>query len=183
MPLQPEYLFYVVIFLTLIILSVSVGVRVLMKYFELRKKEFIYVGICAILISEPAWPVVINNFMYFLGFQEGLSILILAIIGYIGMPLAFLMWLFAVADLIYIKHQTIIRVISIIIATSYQILFIIYVFNLPDSSNDIFFNFIINLYSGVMALILLITALSFAKKCSKSSDPRIRLKGKFILIV
>ena len=74
-------------------------------------------------VSEPAWPIVINNLLLFLGFQEELPIQMSLVIGYIGMPLAFLMWLFAVADLMYKRHRNEIRMISIILATIYQILF------------------------------------------------------------
>ena len=123
MPLQPYYLFEFSINLFLISLSIFVGSKISLKYFEHKRIEFICVGITAITISEPWWTFPINSFLLFLG-ASVLPAQLTQLIGFVGIPVGIFTWIYAITVLMYEKWKRTIVISSAIYLFSSELFYI-----------------------------------------------------------
>ncbi len=170
-----------------VVISLLVGLRILLKYFEHKRTELIAVGVSWMGISTP-W--IGNSLSFLLYVLAGYR---LELFPYLFMenafiPLAIICWIYAFSTLVYprlVKKMTVsIGVICLI----YEIFLIAALIINPeiigtlegmfDSSHTI----IPNIFRIFGIFIVLITGTIFARKSMTSEDPSVHWKGKFLLI-
>ena len=174
------------------LISFLLGLLILRKYFTLKDKRLLLVGITWILLISPWWPDSISFVL--LIFSGGGINLHNAVYFFIANALIapiYFTWGKAFADLVISEKPNIkkIFIVSLTIwGIVFEILFLIMFINDYNSvgvRQTVFYvewtDFIdINLL--VSSVFFTITGLVFGGKALKSKDPEIKLKGKFLLI-
>ena len=111
--------------LLFVIISLTVGVKISLKYFSLRAKELILVGIAWICLSSPWWSAPFS-FLTYAFFGVVWEIHVFFIIGNIFIPVALISWIYAFAKMAYDKVKTKLLIIYSIICTAFLIFFLIF---------------------------------------------------------
>lgn len=169
------------------IISIFVGLRILSKYFEYKRRELILVGISWIGIASPWIPDSIN-FIMILGFSSILTEEAYLIIGNVFMPLIIICWLIVITDFLYKARQKLILILCLIWTVIFETIFFTLLF--IDSSLvgtflgpfHVEFGDFITFTLLFTIVILLISGLLFARESLKSEDKEIKLKGKFLIV-
>ena len=174
--------------LIFVIISILIGIRLILKYFEKKNREFFLVGITWIGISTP-WMHGAISFIMILLFNTSLSVEIRFIIGNVFIPIIVVIWLIAFTDLFYQEKQKLILIIFSVIAVIYEVIFFILLFT--DTSligtfigpfqvrYTLFIRITMSFYAGLA----LITGVIFAVKTIKAgTSPEMILRGKFLLL-
>jgi len=175
-----------------VVVSIIVGLKILSIYSNTENRDFIFVGITWIGMSEPTLPMAIS-FFWNLIFHEGLSFVPYVILGIGGVPFFIFCWMVAFTDLLYKAKQKIILMIYAITGILFEIVFFASIIINPNLIGvfEGAHNQIVHLdfeYRGfTMVYILfgmatiLITGILFARESLRSEIPEIKLKGKFLL--
>ncbi len=173
--------------LLFVIISLTVGVKISLKYFSLRAKELILVGIAWICLSSPWWSAPFS-FLTYAFFGVVWEIHVFFIIGNIFIPVALISWIYAFAKMAYDKVKTKLLIIYSIICTAFLIFFLIFMVidvNLIgefDGTFDARYVSFTRIFQAFAILSALLTGVLFALKSFKSDDATIRWKGRFLLI-
>ena len=173
--------------LTFIIISLIIGLRILLKYFKYKNKVFITVSLTWIfLVTTWWWPSFNFLSMGFFGIRlSNLSYLILA---NFFIPLAILFWIYSFSSLNLQNKNKIIVVILGLISVLYEIVLFVLLFTYPDLigveiTPGVISRTPLTLGFAIFAiLIAFIMGIIFAFNSIKSDDPKIRWKGRFLLI-
>ncbi len=173
--------------LLFVVISVLVGLRLIFKYFEVKKRVFLLVGLAWIGFSNPWIPDSIN-FVLILSFNITLNEVAYLIIGNVFLPFFLIVWLIAFTDLLYKDRQKQILLISVILTVIFEISFFALLavnVNLIGKSLGPFhyeFSPFIEVYLIICILVVLITGLLFSRESFRSSIPELRLKGILLMI-
>lgn len=168
-----------------VILSFFVGLKIAAKYYSIKKKEFLLVGFSWIGLSEPWWPSAFS-FLLVIFTGKGLSFEIYVILGNVGIPFFFSLYLIAFTELLYPKKTKIILLLIIIYGIIFEIIFFYLLFTNPiaigvlNDPIDIEYKYFIMIFLLSMVVIIFITFLVFAHHSLKSESSEIRLKGRFL---
>lgn len=181
MAFNPIYLIKFVFFTVILSLSFLLGIKIMSKYFEHKKKEFLLVGITAIIVSEPWWVTPIENMLLFLD-AAPLSSGVIQFITFFALPVGIFSWLFALTELIYKGNQKRLLIISAIYSVIFEVLFIPLTVTYPDMREHLPSLLIIGGYMFSFLIVTLVTGLLFARECIKSDDPVLRLKAQFLRV-
>ena len=174
--------------LIFVVISILIGIRLIMKYFEKKNREFFLVGITWIGISTP-WMHGAISFIMILLTNSSLSIETRFIIGNVFIPIIVVIWLIAFTDLFYQEKQKLILLLFSVIAIIYEVIFFILLFT--DTSligtfvgpfqvrYTLFIRITMSFYAGLA----LVTGVIFAVKTIKAgTSPEMILRGKFLLL-
>ncbi|TXT60482.1 MAG: conserved membrane protein of unknown function [Promethearchaeota archaeon] len=189
MTLAPIELYNGTLFTIFVLISILLGLRIASRYFEKKDRVFLLVGFSWIFIVCPWYPSTIAFFNALItGASPGLSAEIYFILGNIFIPVALFLWLIALTDLLFPKKQILIITLGIIYALAFYILFF-YLLSIDPSligelrgDIDVSYNLFIAIFLAFTILIVLITGILFARPSLDSEDPKIRLKGKLLII-
>lgn len=168
-------------------LSIYVGARLISKYFKLKQKELLLVGICWILLVCPWYPAGISFIMY-LFTTTNLTEIPYFIIGNTLIPVAISLWITVLSDFLELRRKKIIIYLSIIYGLFFEISFFILLVIDPNligvlkGITDVQYGLFIAAYVFTLLVIILITGILFTRQSLKSNDPDIQLKGKLLLI-
>ncbi len=169
----------------LLIISLFLGWKIIIKYREHKIRAFIFVGITSIVITEPWWPQIIDFYLEILNLSK-LTNGQTYIIGVVGLPIGIFTWLFAFTDLVYKEKQVIILVISGVSGILYDVFLLIFVVYIDPNLNESTWGFnnsyIVFGYLLACSITILTTGLLFARESLIADDPRLKLKGKLIII-
>lgn len=170
-----------------VIISLISGFKILGKYFKYKNRYFISVGLTWIFISTPWWPLPIT-LISVLFFNYALEPLLYLYIMTAFVPLALIFWIISFTNIIYPKYKKQIIIPYLIICVSYFVLYHIFLFINPDyiskykgqfqyqHSSFVYFFLVFTLISAI------ITGFLFAKESTKSKDPKIQWKGRFLFL-
>ncbi len=173
--------------LAFVIIALIIGLRILLKYFKFKNKVFISVSLTWIFLSASWWWPSFNflNIGLF-GFRlSNLSYLILA---NFFIPLAILFWIYSFSSLNLQNKNKIIVAILGLISVLYEIVLFVLLFTYPDLigveiTPGVISRTPLTLGFAIFAiLIAFIMGIIFAFNSIKSDDPKIRWKGRFLLI-
>lgn len=173
------------------LLSLLIGIRILLRYFKVKKNSFVFVGLAWIFLTSPWFPSMIAFFnAIFLGFSPGLIQTIYFLLGNIFVPLASFCWIAALTELLYRKYRNYLLPIFIIYRLIFYIVFFLQL--ILDQSAigtiigdiDVKYNPIsfVSFYYISILVLFLITGIIFAKQTINSSDKEIRIKSRFLLL-
>ena len=173
--------------LAFIIVALIIGIRIILKYFKYKNKVFVSVSLTWIFLSASWWWPSFN-FLTIGLFGFGLSNLSYLILANFFIPLAILFWIYSFSSLNLQNKNKLIVVILGVISVSYEILLFILLFINPDLigveiTPGIISRTPLTLGFALFAILLaFVTGIIFAISSIKSEDPKIRWKGRFLLI-
>jgi hypothetical protein len=170
-----------------VLIAILIGIKILLKYFSLKKKELISVGLALIFLSS-AWWGSASSFLSFILFGYDFSEFEFFLLGDAFIVVALLSWMYSFLVLVYPNMVKKVMPIYLIISGVYEIILLYFLFTDPSQIATIEgrFNSDHNLFALIFLafsiLSVLLSGILFARESMKASDPKIRLKGKFILI-
>jgi len=173
--------------LLFVVISLIIGITILLKYFKYRTRIFILMGLSWIGLASPWFPDSISFLLIIFGGPK-LPIGLYLIIGNVLLPFFLLIWIWAFSELLYKDKQKIFLGIFLILAIIFEIIFF-YLYSIGIETFlgeyqrvfQIEFKEFLTLYLVGFVIILLVTGILFARNSLKSSDPDVKLKGKFLL--
>jgi len=176
------YLFEFIINLAAISIFFYVGIRIALRYREYKRREFIFVGITVLTMSELFWIFPINSLLLFFS-DSVLSQVTQAFITNVGLPIGIYFWLWAITDLMYKEKQTNVLIISGIYFLSYEVLLILslILFYIDGQLNPILYPILV-MYLLSFLLIVVITGMRFGYENLISDNPINKLQGKLMII-
>jgi len=177
---------YGVLSLIFVIIALIIGIRILTKYFELRRKELITVGLALIFLSSAWWGSAFS-FLRYIIFSYEFSQIEFILFGDAFIFIAVICWIYSFLTLVYPNLLKKVMPIYVIISALYEILLFYFLIVDPDQIATIegHFNSEHSLF-GLSFIIfslasVLITGIIFARESMKSTSPKLKLKGQFIL--
>ena len=164
--------------------SVFIALRIILRGFEFRNRDFILVGISGLIVSEPWWGEIIS-FVLELSSGVALTIEMQNLINFPLIPLGLFAWLVAFTDLVYKKRQKIIIELFIIYSIIYEIVFFIVYINDPSLEGTFYgikSRVIPTIFLVSFLIIILISVASFVRESLQSVHPEIKMKGKLLIV-
>ena len=173
--------------LIIIIVYTILGLVIISRYFEYKRKLFLYVGLLWIGLAEP-WYGSALSFLYTLITQKQIPLQLYILAANIGVPFFLFIWILALTILlnIYVTKRKIIQIIFAIYGVIIEILLIYFILLEPTSLGelsglvDIEYRGWLRLYLLSVLLILAISGILMAWDSHKSEHRDIRFKGYFI---
>jgi hypothetical protein len=173
--------------LIFVIISIIVGIKILLKYFENKNKEVITVGFAWIFVSSPWWALSINFITIILfNYQLDPELQLLFMVGFI-VP-AFIFWIYSFSVLAYPEKKNIIFLPYFLICIILEILFIAFLFSDYNliAAYEGGFTYRRTLFTTLFQLFILvsfvITGIIFGIKSIRLEPPEIKWKGRFFLL-
>lgn len=164
-----------------------VGVRIFLKYFAYKNKTLLTAGGTWIFLSSAWWGAAIS-FIVYLFIGSGLSPFWYFFFCNAFTPLAMMLWIYTFGELNYPKKKVLLLIIYGIICVPFEIVLIYLLIldpaNIGVLQQTFFYSpTLLTMLFQVFALSTgLITGILFAKKSLQTTDEKIRLKGKFLLM-
>ncbi len=169
-----------------ILISFIVAIKLLLKYFTHKQSTLLFAGLTWIFMVSP-WFNTGFNFLYVFIAGVSMSDQLYFLIGYFWIPFPLVAWLALYTEFKYQKYHNKIIIITIIQGIIYEIIFFYYLFtdiSVIATKKGIFNDELTTpflIYILVILVIAIITGFSFGFESFKSTNPEIKLKGKFIL--
>jgi hypothetical protein len=183
MPLYPHDIINGIFGVIALIVSVFIAIRIILRGFEFRNRDFILVGIAGLIVSEPFWGSIIS-FVLEISSGMALTIEMQNLINFPLVPLGLLSWLVAFTDLVYKKRQKLIIELFIIYGIIYEIVFFVVFANDPSLEGTFYgikSRVIPTIFLVSFLIIILISVASFVRESLQSAHPEIKMKGKLLV--
>jgi hypothetical protein len=168
------------------IISIILGLRIFSKYFSLKRKELIHVGLAWALLSSAWWGSGFS-FLFIVLFNYKFEPILFLLLGNMFIPIAILNWMYAIGILMYQNSKNKIAAIFIIFGIFYEILLIACLLIDPSLVGMVRGTFyyqpslIFMILQIVALLITIITGILFSTKSMKSPDLEVKWKSRFLL--
>ena len=173
--------------LIFVLITVTVGIIIISKYFKYKKWEFLFIGIGWIALPSGYYPDGIN-FIMILFYDKTLSLLIYLFIATVFLTPALFLWLLVITDLINLNHRKLVLTIFFIICAVFEITLLSLLFIDPSLVGTLINPFTVefSLFTQVLILfalfVFMIFGFLFIKELFISKTPELKLKGKFLLV-
>ncbi len=173
--------------LTFVLISIILGLIILLKFFSLRRKELIFVGLAWIFLSS-AWWGSSFSFLSIILFDYRFEPFLYLSISNLFIPLAILSWLHAIGKFLYPKSRKKIVSIFAAICIPYEIILIAFLIVDPALVGNIREKFyyqpeLFPMVFQIFALMVtIITGILFSSKSLKSDEPEVKWKARFLLM-
>jgi hypothetical protein len=173
--------------LIFVIISLISGFKILGKYFKYNNRTFISVGLTWIFLSTPWWPLPITLITVLL-FNYALEPLVYLYLMTAFIPLALIFWIISFTILTYPSHKKQIIIPYLIICMSYFVIYHVFFFMNPEYISTYHGQFQFRHTNYIYAFLVftvisvIITGILFAVKSTKSEDPKIQWKGRFLFL-
>ncbi|TFF97350.1 MAG: hypothetical protein EU547_04540 [Promethearchaeota archaeon] len=188
--LYPMDVFRAICTLIFVIISLLVGLRILLKYFQHKRKELITVGLTWIFVSSPWWPLAFGFIsILFFNYLFDPVIYLLLMNGFSAFGV--FTWIYSITELTYPNLKKLLVSIYGIICGVYEVilltlLFIDYRYIATKGANFDGFSYsrtlFPNLFYIFVVLTIVITAFFFCIQSIKSENPTVQWKGRFLLL-
>ena len=174
---------------SLIFVSVTIiiGLKIAHRYFKIKNRVFLLVGLGWAGICSPWWPSSIS-FIFVLITGKGLETFVYLFIGNVIFHLSITLYIIGVTDMVYKDKQKMIVGIYIVYGIIYNIYFYWALFTDPAIIGelkgyfDVTFVRIVSIYLFSAIIIVFTFTLLLARQSFKSDQPDIKLTGKLLLI-
>jgi hypothetical protein len=169
-----------------VIISYILGISILLKYFEFKTRDYIFVGLAWMGISNP-WLGDAISFLMIIFIEKTLDPKVYFIVAYAIIPFFILCWLIAFTDLLYPHTQLHILIAFLLLTLIFEIYFFYSLFTDMDSLGvfvgifRIRWGLLMEIFLATFILIVIISGFMFAYVSIKSKNPEVSLKGKLIL--
>ena len=173
--------------LIFVLISFLIGFTIISKYGKYKKRLYILVGFCWLMLST-LWLSEAVSFLMNIFIQRTLAIEWYFIIGNAFVPVALFCWIFAYTDMINHEKQKVALTLIIIFSIVFEGLFFFYFFddiNLIGEINPVRpfsadLGYFLTILLFISFLILFVTGFKFARKSVKSENREVRLKGDLL---
>ena len=172
---------------TFVIISLIIGIIILLKYFKYKYQALVTTSLTWILMTSGWWRITIN-FPLVILFDTEVPHTFGRIIDSVFIPVAIMCWMYTFSTLCYPQYRKHLLSVYLIVCIVYEIILIYLIFTNPESIIIIIspfnskYTMIPYIFSIFAILTFLVTGALFTRLSLKSEDPKIRLKGKFLLI-
>jgi len=173
--------------LIFVIVSLIVGLIIASKYFQVKNRTLLLVGITWIGLTTPWLPSTIS-FLAYLITESGFSPVIYFTIGNIASPVILVIWIIAFTDLKFKKRQTLIVSVYSILGVAYEIYLVSFLIINPSVIGeltgifDVTYKGVVLLFALFIVINMLVSGVLFGQESLRSKDATIRLKGKFLIV-
>lgn len=170
-----------------VVISLLVGLRILLKYFEHKRMELFAVGIAWMGMSTP-WIGNSLSFLLYVSIGTRLELVPYLFLENAFIPLALICWIYAFSMLVYPRLVKKITIPFAIICLTYEIFLIAALIIDPNTIGtlegmfDADHTIIPSIFKVFGIFTIFITGIIFARKSIMAEDPSIQWKGRFILI-
>ncbi|MHA1764112.1 MAG: hypothetical protein ACTSYC_10220 [Promethearchaeota archaeon] len=178
--------------LIFIIITIFIGAIILSKYFILKSRQFLFVGIAWMGMAFPSFPEVISLFirLFNLSVNNIILFFIYVLLNLLLIPVFFNLWFIAFMDLLQFserKKRVLIMVILFISIIIEIILIYLYIFKTEALGflKQFFlveWTLLVNIILIFLLGLILFTGLIFAIISMRSKVPEIALKGKILFL-
>ena len=176
--------------LIFIIISFIVGLKIALKYFKIKNRVYIFIGIGWLGLSSPWWPSCVSFLIAISTGTDGLMDYpeIYFLIGNVIPPIFLVIWVMGFTELVYPKKQKPFVIIFILIEILFQIFFWYVLLTNPNvigelqTPIDVQYRGFVALHYMFMLGIILFGGFSLAKDALISENKELKLKGIFLLI-
>ncbi len=171
--------------ITQLTLNFVLGIRIIMKYINIKRFELITIGGMTIFLTSAWWGSGLS-FLSILFFDVPLSENIYIIISYGLIPVASLLWMYSFGLLVYPHYRWKIFFVYLTFNLVYVGIFFYYLYVDPSllvlriSKFDSETQIVVTSFIIITLIISLATNFIFMRKSLKSEQPKIRYKGIFI---
>ncbi len=163
-----------------------IGLNLISKYFRLKEKKILYLGI-AIPFMGNMWLAISITYLSILLTGNTITPMVYFLIGY-GFPLGIVFWLILITELMYKDKQKVIISIYAIYWVIMEIIFFIFLFS-DTSLLGVFsrpLTPVLGPFLAIRSLIILVilffSGILFYRESHKSDNPEIKLKGTLFII-
>lgn len=173
----------------LVLISITLGLMIALKYFKNRNINFVYVGLAWCFFVSGWYGTTISFYVALFTGGEGLSFAEIIALNFIPLPVGFILWLLAFTNFLYKDKQKVIMGITLLITIGFYILFLYFLIKDPshvgykispvDTSGNIT---VLIIYLLFLVAIIFITVIKFGIETAKIDNPETRLKGKFLIL-
>lgn len=175
--------------LSLLTVSVSflVGLIMVMKYFQYRKKELLYVGLAWIAVYQPWWPGTFAFLVNIFGIVDGsIGAGLYILIATMAIPPACFAWFMGVTEMLFEGKRNMLVGLYVLGTALMSIFIIAWVIVDPTFLGEIY---IVNSdYGLIMTTYFMFINVSVAVTCAlmgrgsiRSKIPQVQLRGKFLI--
>ena len=175
--------------LIFVAITIIVGLSIIIKYFDTKNINLLYVGLAWILFCSGWYGTSVSFIVSFFNGGEGLPLEAILLINFTPLPIGVISWMIAFTNFIVKEKQKLFLSIIVIISLIFYILltsYVIFDVNLmaikesavDTRSNNPF----MALFIAIIILIILVSGIAFAIKTIKIGEPETKWKGIFLLI-
>ncbi|MFX1378205.1 MAG: hypothetical protein ACFFA4_03855 [Promethearchaeota archaeon] len=172
-----------------VVISIILGLRIVSRYFELKRNEFLLFGIFWIGMTTPWWPNIIT-FIMVLVTGGAINIAIYVVLGIAFLPITITIGLIAFLKVLPLnkKNKKIFFIIDVCANIAYEIYFFIFLFidlSFIAAFEDIFileWSIPSQIYFIFSLIVFLLVGIPFSRVSLRSEELDIHMKGKFLLI-
>ena len=173
--------------LIFVLFSVFIGIKIILKYFVYKRREFLFIGIGWIGTASGWIPDAIT-FLMIIFFNTPLSEPVYLIIGFAFLPVFILCVLIGFLDILDLEKQKLMIIIFIILGMMYEIVFW-YLFLSPTESVGFFLSpfqvelhLLLDIFIAIWIASLLFVGILFVRNSLKADNPEMKMRGKLLLI-
>lgn len=169
-----------------IIISLIIGVKLILKHFELKQKTFITVGLTWIFLSA-AWS---NSIQVLISYSLDIPInetLSLILTSFFSAP-AIICWMYSFTNLVHQRFQKEVFYIFLIIFGIYEIILTVALFLYPPLIGVVKSMGVVQIapftliFSAIVLIVAVITGLIMSNDAMNSNTKEIVWKGRFLVI-
>lgn len=173
-----------------VLISIIIGLKILLKYFNVGQKTLITVGLTWVFLSSPWWARSIS-FLMEISLNLELPPLIYLSLTIIFIPFVLICWIYSYSNLVIFQHKKSMNIFFIVFCLINEIIIIILLIIKPElvgvlGGTEEFYQRSRITYSMVFQLfsigILLTTGIHFTYYSLQSEDNVIKWKGRFLLL-
>ncbi len=172
--------------LIFIIISILLGIRIFLKYFAYKQKEFITVGLAWIFLSSGWWGSGFS-FLSILLIQQPLDQFTYLLIGNMFIPIAIICWIYSFTSLAYPNLKKKLLILYIVICAIFEIYLIVSLAIDPNIIGVIIGTFysqptlIPMIFILFAILTTIITGILFSRNSIRSENLEVHRKGIILL--
>jgi hypothetical protein len=172
----------------LVSIYLYLGLRITSRYFDLKQRVYLYIGLTWIFMAEPWYPSTVSFIIsWFNG--EGLINFprIFLVIGNLFLPVAIIAWMIAFSSLLYKEKKLLIVGSAITLSTIYEIIFVYFLIVDPSflgtmvSPVDSSYGLFMTIVQFLLLFTIFISGLRFALATTRSKKREHIIKGRFLL--
>jgi hypothetical protein len=172
-----------------VVISIILGIRIMSRYSEHKRSEFLLFGIFWIGMTTPWWPNIIT-FIIVLATGASIAIAIYVVIGIAFLPVTITIGLIAFLKVLPLSkaQKKTFFIIDLCVNIAYEVYFFISLFidlSLIATYQEIFvldWSIPSQIYFIFSLIVFLLVGIPFSRVSLRSEDPEINMKGKFLLI-
>lgn len=171
-----------------VIISFTIGVIIISKYFKFKNSTFLLVGIAWTGMSFP-WMGDVINFLLYLFSQPFLTEEAYLFLINAFLPFFVILWVIALTKLLQTKHRNLAIIFTVVAMLIFEVLFFVFFivdfhYYIGESVTPFQYNFgvFIDIFFLAMIALILITGIKFAWVSLKSGEKEIALKGKLLIL-